>query len=92
MLNLTMAVHAIDQMFTTFIFIPIIYILYCRFTLFHTKNDLGHKFYRLCIALTVLFLFRYFCDKFIFTAENFQIFISNRLFPFIKAIFYYDYI
>ena len=92
MLSFTTTVHTIDQMFTTLIFVPVIYILYCRFTFFHTKNELGHKFYRVCTVLTALFLLRYFCAKFIFTSENFQTFTTNGLFPLIKAIFYFDYL
>ena len=45
-------------------------------------------FYRVCVVLVVLFLLRYFCDKFIFTAVNYPRFTDSGLFPLIQAVFY----
>ena len=88
MRNLTAIIQLIDQIFTSFIFIPMLFILYCRFFPSKEKGKRAYIFYRVCIILVILFLLRYFCDKFIFTAVNYPRFTDNGLFPLIQAIFY----
>ena len=85
---LTLIIQTIDKGFTTLIFIPMVYILYCRFTSLHKKKRQGLTIYRICLILVVLFLLRYFCGKFIFTTVNSQRITDSGLFPLIKTIFY----
>lgn len=91
MLNLTAVLQTIDQIFTTFIFLPMIFILYCRFSGFHKRTPKIRNLYRLCIILTGLFLLRYFCDKFIYTEVNYEKLAGDSLPPVIRAIFYPDH-
>lgn len=65
-----------------------LFILYYRFFPSKEKGKNMHIFYRVCIILVLLFLLRYFCDKFIFTAVNYPRFTDSGLFPLIQAIFY----
>lgn len=88
MRNLTTIIQFIDQTFTSLIFIPMCFILYCRFFTSKERNKRMRIFYRVCVVLVVLFLLRYFCDKFIFTAVNYPRFTDSGLFPLIQAIFY----
>lgn len=88
MKNLTAIIQLIDQIFTSFIFMPMFFILYCRFFPYKEKGKSTHILYRVCIILVILFLIRYFCDKFIFTAVNYPRFTDSGLFPLIQAIFY----
>lgn len=88
MLNLTAILQAIDQIFTTLIFIPMIFFLYCRFTGFHKQTEKTRNLYRLCLILTALFFLRYFCDKFIYTEVNYEKLAGDSMSPVIKAIFY----
>lgn len=88
MTNLTNIIQLIDQIFTSLIFMPMIFILYCRFFPYKEKGSKAHVFYRVCVILVILFLLRYFCDKFIFTAVNYPRFTDSGLFPLIQAVFY----
>ena len=88
MRNLTTIIQFIDQMFTSLIFIPMCFILYCRFFPSKERGRRTCIFYRVCIILVILFLLRYFCDKFIFTAVNYPRFTDSGLFPLIQAVFY----
>ena len=88
MKNLTTIIQSIDQIFTSFIFLPMCFILYCRFFLSRERSKRTRIFYRVCIILVILFLLRYFCDKFIFTAVNYPRFTDSGLFPLIQAVFY----
>lgn len=91
MMTLAKIVFYIDQAFSTLIFIPAIYILYCRFTAFHTKSRKAKNIYQLCLVFVLLFVLRIFCGKFIFTDVNYLRFTDSGLFPLIKAIFYPTY-
>ncbi len=88
MRNLTTIIQFIDQTFTSLIFIPMCFILYCRFFPYKERGRRTRIFYRVCIILVILFLLRYFCDKFIFTAFNYPRFTDSGLFPLIQAVFY----
>lgn len=88
MRNLTAVIQWIDQIFTSFIFIPILFTLYCRFFPAKEKEKRTHILYHVCIILVILFLLRYFCDKFIFTAGNYTRFTDSGMFPLIQAVFY----
>jgi hypothetical protein len=88
MRNLTTIIQFIDQTFTSLIFIPMCFILYCRFFPYKERGRRTRIFYRVCIILVILFLLRYFCDKFIFTAVNYPRFTDSGLFPLIQAVFY----
>ncbi len=88
MRNLTTIIQSIDQIFASFIFLPMCFILYCRFFPSRERNKRTCIFYRVCIILVILFLLRYFCDKFIFTAVNYPRFTDSGLFPLIQAVFY----
>ena len=88
MLNLTAVLQTIDQIFTTFIFLPMIFILYCRFTGFHRQTLRRKRLYRFCVILVGIFLFRYFCGKFIYTEINYEKLSADGMSPVIKAIFY----
>lgn len=88
MMNPTVIIQTIDHVFTTLIFIPVIFILYCRFTSFHKRNSKATNIYRLCMVLVALFLLRYFCDKFIYTETNWDKLAGSNMSPLIKSIFY----
>lgn len=88
MMNLTNIIQQIDRIFTELIFIPMIFILYCRFFPYKERGKKTRMFYQVCVILVILFLLRYFCDKFIFTAVNYPRFTDSGLFPLIQAIFY----
>ena len=87
-MNAATILQTIDQIFTTVIFIPMAFLLYCKFTGFHRKSEKTRKIYRLCMILAVLFLLRYFCDKFIYTEVNYGKLSGDHMSPLIKAIFY----
>lgn len=78
----------IDGIFTDFIFIPIIFILACRF--FPNKfKARGYRYlFRICVILIVLFLIRCFLAEFIFTEVNYHRFTDSGLFPLVKVLFY----
>ncbi len=88
MKNLTTIIQFIDQTFTGLIFIPMCFILYCRFFPSKERSKRMRIFYRVCVVLVVLFLLRYFCDKFIFTLINYPRFTDSGLFLLIQAVFY----
>ncbi len=87
-MNAATILQTIDQIFTTIIFIPMAFLLYCKFTGFHRKSENARKIYQLCMILTALFLLRYFCDKFIYTEVNYEKLSGDHMSPLIKAIFY----
>ena len=70
MKNLTTIIQFIDRTFTSLIFIPMCFILYCRFFPSKERSKGTRIFYRVCVVLVVLFLLRYFCDKFILTQST----------------------
>lgn len=78
----------LDEIFTTLIFIPMIFVLYCRFTMLHKKNRRTASLYQLCLSLSILFAVRYFCGRFIFTDINYHRFTDSGLFPLVRIIFY----
>ncbi len=78
----------LDEIFTTLIFIPMTFVLYCRFTMLHKKNCRTASLYQLCLSLSILFVVRYFCGRFIFTDINYHRFTDNGLFPLVRIIFY----
>ena len=88
MSNLTTIIQSIDQVFTSYIFIPMFFILYCRFFPYKIKGKKTRICYHVCWVLVILFLLRCFCAKFIFTAVNYQRFTDSGFFPLIRAIFY----
>lgn len=90
MTDLTTIIQTIDHIFTTVIFIPMLFILYCRVTSFQKKSRRTYQAYRICVVLAVLFLLRYFCAKFIFTEVNYPRIAESGLFPLIRAVFYPD--
>lgn len=88
MRNLTSIIQLIDQTFTSFIFLPMCLILYGRFFPSKERSRCMRICYRVCVVLVILFLIRYFCDKFIFSAVNYPRFTDSGLFPLIQAVFY----
>lgn len=88
MFNLTTAIQFIDRVFTNFIFIPMLFVLYLKF---RPKKPWSRKIrdaYLLCLVLIILYLMRIFCAKFIFTPVNYPRFTDSGLFPLIRTIFY----
>lgn len=83
--------QVLDRIFTEFIFVPMIFILYARFTAHKQRSQRFRSLYRFCMVLVILFLLRWFCATFIFTEVNYLRFTDNGFFPLIKAIFYPDY-
>ena len=81
----------IDWILKNFIFLPMAFILACNFFPRRLKPRKHRLIYRFCIALVILFMTRYFLDKFIFTGINYSRFSDSILFPLIKAIFYPEY-
>lgn len=88
---LTTIIQWLDEIFTTMIFVPILFILYCRFSSFYRKSRKVFNLYRFCQILVALFILRYFCGRLIFTPVNYRRFTDSGLFPLIKAIFYPGY-
>lgn len=88
MQNLTTIIHTIDHAFTSLVFLPMLFLLYCRISSLHRRARRAHTLYRICMVLVILFLLRYFCAKFIFTTVNYPRFTESGLFPLIRAIFY----
>ena len=88
MKTLTTVLQAMDQLFTSFIFVPMIFVLYSKFTSVKKRSRRFQNLYRLCLVLVVIFLIRCFCAHFIFTAVNYPRFTDSGLFPLIKALFY----
>lgn len=84
----TLILQWLDQAFIALAFLPIAFTVYCRFTSFHKKSMRKICLYRLCVLLTILFVLRCFCGKFIFTEINRHRFTDSGLFPLIEAIFY----
>lgn len=91
MMNAMMILQTIDQIFTTIIFLPMIFILYCRITGFHKRTEKTRNIYRLCLVLVCLFLLRYFCAKFIYTEVNYEKLSGRGMSPLIRTIFYPDH-
>lgn len=81
-------VQTIDRIFTDFIFVPMLFILYTRFTAYKQRSTKYRNLYRLCLVFVVIFLIRCFCAGFIFTEINYARFTDSGLFPLIKAVFY----
>ncbi len=81
-------IQMIDGLFTKIIFLPMLYILYCRFTGVRKRGATAQKIYRVCVVLVVLFLIRCFCAKFIFAEVNYHRFTDTALSPVFRAIFY----
>lgn len=88
MIDAMVIVQMIDGIFTDFIFVPMLFILYSRFTAYKQRGRKYQNLYRLCLVLVILFLFRWFCAGFIFTEINYPRFTDSGLFPLIKAVFY----
>ena len=81
MLNFTAMIQGIDTIFTNFIFIPALLILYLKFRPRKPWNKRTRNLYRLCIALISVYVIRIFCAGFIFTPVNhvLQTAVSFRL-------------
>lgn len=88
MTNVTAVLQMIDQIFTSFIFVPMIFILYCKFTPTKQRSRRFFNLYRVCFVLVAIFVVRCFCCHFIFTNVNYHRFTDSGLFPLIKALFY----
>ena len=88
MFNLTTTIQLIDKVFTNFIFIPMLFVLYLKFRPKKPWTRKVKNAYRLCLVLIILYLMRIFCAKFIFTPVNYPRFTDSGLFPLIRAIFY----
>lgn len=91
MINLAAIIYAIDCVFTSIIFVPMIFILYTKFTPAKKRGPKFKNLYRLALVLVGIFLIRCFCDQFIFTNVNYQRFTDSGLFPLIKVLFYPEY-
>ena len=83
MLNFTAMIQGIDTIFTNFIFIPALLILYLKFRPRKPWNKRTRNLYRLCIALISVYVIRIFC-----TPVNYSRFADSGFFPLIKALFY----
>lgn len=90
MLDSTAIIHTIDCVFTNLIVVPMIFILYAKFTPAKKRGKTFQNLYRLSLVLVAIFLIRCFCAQFIFTKVNYQRFTDSGLFPLIKALFYPD--
>ena len=88
MLNFTAMIQGIDTIFTNFIFIPALLILYLKFRPRKPWNKRTRNLYRLCIALISVYVIRIFCAGFIFSPVNYSRFADSGFFPLIKALFY----
>ncbi len=88
MINLIPYIQLADSIFTRFIFIPMVYILYRKFIAEGTSDRQKQGLYRCCKALVILYLIRIFCAGFIFTPVNYDRFTDSIWFPVIQAIFY----
>lgn len=84
MLNFTAMIQGIDTIFTNFIFIPALLILYLKFRPRKPWNKRTRNLYRLCIALISVYVIRIFCAGFIFTPVNYSRFADSGFFPLIK--------
>lgn len=91
MINLAAIIHAIDCVFTSVIFVPMLFILYAKFTPAKKRGAKFKNLYRLALVLVGIFLIRCFCDQLIFTDVNYQRFTDSGLFPLIKVLFYPEY-
>lgn len=81
----------LDGIFTDFIFIPIFFMLACRFFPNKFKARKYKYLCRICVILIAIFLLRCFLAEFIFTEVNYHRFTDSGLFPLVKAIFYPDH-
>lgn len=63
--------HTLDYFFECFVFLPAIYILYYKITAFSKKSSFAKVVFRISIIYVLLYAFRYFCIKFIFTGFYF---------------------
>lgn len=88
MLNFTAIIQGIDTIFTNFIFIPALLILYLKFRPRKPWSKRTRNLYRLCIALISVYVIRIFCAGLIFTPINYSRFADSGFFPLIKALFY----
>ena len=77
MLNFTAMIQGIDTIFTNFIFIPALLILYLKFRPRKPWNKRTRNLYRLCIALISVYVIRIFCAGFIFTPVNYSRFADS---------------
>lgn len=80
-----------DWILENFIFLPMAFILACNFFPRRFDPRKHRALYRFCIVLVILFIARYFLDKFIFTGINYGHFSDSIWFPLIKAVFYPEY-
>lgn len=88
MLNFTAMIQRIDTIFTNFIFIPALLILYLKFHPRKPWTKRTRNLYWLCTALISIYVIRIFCAGFIFTPVNYPRFVDSGFFPLIKALFY----
>lgn len=87
MLNATMILQSMDKLFTSFIFIPMVYILYYKFS--HRKKGARlQNLYKISLVLVMIFIFRLFLDQFVCTEVNYDRIMSGPFAPLLKAIFY----
>ena len=77
MLNFTAMIQGIDTIFTNFIFIPALLILYLKFRPRKPWSRRTRNLYRLCIALISVYVIRIFCAGFIFTPVNYPRFADS---------------
>lgn len=87
-MNAVTILQMIDHIFTSFIFIPILFILYSRFTSYKKRGRKFRSVYRICLIMSGIFFIRCFCAQFIFTEINYGRFADSGFFPLVKAIFY----
>lgn len=70
MLNFTAMIQGIDTIFTNFIFIPALLILYLKFRPRKPWNKRTRNLYRLCIALISVYVIRNFlCRVHLYTSK-----------------------
>ena len=78
MLNFTAMIQESIQLFTNFIFIPALLILYLKFRPRKPWNKRTRNLYRLCIALISVYVIRIFCAGFIFYTSKLLTFCRQR--------------
>lgn len=85
------AIAFTDWILKNYIFLPMAFILACNFFPRRLSPHKHRLLYRFCIVMVILFMVRYFLDKFIFTEIQYGHFSDSILFPLIKTIFYPEY-
>ncbi|CUX25569.1 hypothetical protein [Clostridium sp. C105KSO13] len=78
----------LDGIFTNLICIPILFILYCKFSPFKKRGKKWKLVYRICLGLVMLYLIRCFFAGFIFTEINYPRFTDSPFLPVYEALFY----